>query len=150
MKPLTKPMLAIVIVLGLSAAAAVAQPGPGPGGGPMMHGAPEQWRQRHDQRMQQLEQQLKLRDDQRPAWQAFLDAQKTWHESMRGHWQGMTADMTTPERFNRMAQNMRQGADGVQAVADAAGKLYQALDDAQKKTLDQFFAARPMGRRLQQ
>ena len=114
MRPLAKPMLAIVtVLLGLGTAAAVAQPGPGPGGGygwgpgggPMMQGNPQQrlemMQQRHKQRMQQLEQQLNLRSDQRGAWQAFVDAQNTWHQSMRSHWQGMEAGGTTPEHFNR-------------------------------------------------
>ena len=121
------------------------RPPPGNQGRPGAHGwgDPEAMKARMEQhrqhRAQLLHDALGLRGDQESAWQAFLTETKPAGEREGHRFQGRPEDraqLTTPERLDRMAQRMseRQAAFGRRAAA--IKRLYAALDPRQQKTFD--------------
>ena len=158
MQTLSKQTLSLIAALGLSLALTTTFAGPkgehedddyGPPGWGMRHGDPEQrmerMQQRHAQRMQQLEQELKLTPEQKPDWNAFLDAQTKHHQSMLT-WHQQHKEQppaTAPEFFNRRVEMIKQHLTSVEALAQAASKFYAVLTKEQKTVMDKFFAHWP-------
>lgn len=136
------------------AASAGAQQGPPPppgAAGPEHRWDPAQMRQhmeeRRAHRQQILHDALGLRADQEGAWQAFVasshrpDGERG--PGMRRHdGDGDRAELSTPQRLDRMAQRMseRQARFGQRAAAIKS--FYAALDPRQQKTFDALIMAR--------
>ncbi len=82
---------------------------------------------------------LAIRSDQEAAWTAFLtQARRPAGERPAGpraeH--AARAELTTPERLDRMAKRMGERQAAFQRRADAVKTLYAALDSSQRKTFD--------------
>jgi hypothetical protein len=107
-----------------------------------------EWRQRLEarraERIKSLHDALNIRPDQEGAFAAFAQAMKPPLDAARGreggHDRTALAGLTTPERLDRMAQDLdahmaRMRAE-FQARASATKTLYAALNPDQKRTLD--------------
>jgi protein CpxP len=102
-----------------------------------------QWReQRQAEHAQRLQALLNLRPDQQPALQAFLAAMAPSGHEHHGQPEGMTAaQLTTPQRLDKMADMMARHQAEFQKRADAIRTFYAALSPDQQKAFD----ALPMG-----
>jgi len=102
-----------------------------------------QWReQRQAEHAQRLQALLNLRPDQQPALQAFLAAMAPSGHEHHGRPEGMTpAQLTTPQRLDKMADMMARHQAEFQKRADAIRTFYAALTPDQQKAFD----ALPMG-----
>ena len=159
MKTIHKRLLtgATVVVLGLGSAAAVsapwgdcggyAQSGAGYGHGKkgQQRGDPEQRaqmrQQRWEERMELLQSQLKLNDEQQQAWQSFRAALEAQHRSMTG--QGPRSerpDMDLVQQFDARIAFMEARLASMRAVSKAVDDLYAGLSDTQKAVISDFFA----------
>ena len=101
----------------------------------------EHMEERHQRRQQMLHDALGLRPDQDGAWQAFIAASGRPDgdrgPGMRHHdGDGQRAELTTPERLDRMAKRMAERQARFAQHADAVKRLYAALDARQQKTFD--------------
>jgi protein CpxP len=139
------PMLASLAAI--SAAAGIASVSfaqePPSGAAPPPAGAHEHWaehRHEHQQeRAKALHDILNIRPDQEPAFQAFLAsmAPPERADGMREH--GEAADMaqlTTPQRLDRMAARMAEHQAKFQQRADAVRRFYAALGPEQQRAFD--------------
>ncbi len=149
---LPKLLVAATVAAGLSvslAAVGHAQSDPAPparpGEGHGQHGwrEPGQMRERFEahlrQRAQLVHDALGLRSDQETAWQAYLSEMRPPAPSERAGRRmdhGDHADLTTPERLDRMAMRMSERQAAFQRHADAVKRLYAVLDARQRKTFD--------------
>ena len=99
-----------------------------------------------DQRLSRLKSDLKITPEQEPLWQAFADRAKSeagkGMQAMRD--QAKDANLTAPERMNRMADLLKQRAAAMASVNQAFQRLYDGLTPEQRKLADEH-AAR-MGR----
>ena len=172
MKPLRKKLLVATAVAGLGlAAVGFAGPWGGHGmtgggmgdcgmmGGGMgkghgrMGGNPEQrmamMQQHRAEQMELLAGRLKLTPEQQTTWKGFLAAQDAHHADKMKMWQNARNQETgAVAHFEGMIQGMEQHLASLKAMAKATGDLYAALDPAQKKAMDDFFASRPMHRMM--
>jgi len=115
-------------------------PGAGPGAGPgfMHHG----WRPSaedisafSDARIAALHAGLKLTPEQEKNWPALESALRDLAKQRAERFAARaSADRPTDpvQRLNLLADRMSQGGAALKKVADAAGPLYQSLDEAQK------------------
>ncbi len=129
-------------VLGLSAGAQTPPPGPGPGA--MMRGNPammhEHMQQRMAQRQAALKQVLQITPAQESAWNAWTAA---WQPASRQRRNPAEfAQLTTPERIDRMRALRAARSAEMDSRADATKTFYAALTPSQQKAFD----ALPMGR----
>jgi len=113
-----------------------------------------------DARVAALKAGLKLTVDQEKNWpafeQAYRDMAKQRAERMRARWEqrgddrrDQRADNVNPiDRMQRRAEALTTRGAALKRLADAAGPLYQSLDDAQKQRFQ--ILSRPMGPRHHQ
>jgi zinc resistance-associated protein len=113
-----------------------------------------------DARVAALKAGLKLTADQEKNWpafeQAYRDMAKQRAERMRARWEqrgddrrDQRADNVNPiDRMQRRAEALTTRGAALKRLADAAGPLYQSLDDAQKQRFQ--ILSRPMGPRHHQ
>lgn len=143
-----RAVLAAVLATVFAAPLVLAQPPMGPpDGAPGMHegrGPGRHWEQMHErmeQRFVQLEQALKLRPEQKPAWDAFAaarpqPAQRT-PEEWRA-WREQMQSMGAIERHRAMEERMEERLTQMKTSGVALQKLYDVLDTEQRATLDHF------------
>jgi len=138
MKPIS---IALALALSLAAGASFAQTPPAPGQAPSAEGRrwqrpdPAQMAERHAQRLRDA---LQLRPDQEPALRqltAALQPPAGERERMRQEREAM-AQLTTPQRLDRMAQRMNDRAARFRQHADAIKRFYAQLTPAQQKAFD--------------
>lgn len=131
-------MLSAVLLAGGAATASLAQQPSrpeAPRGEMRPRLSPEQ---RAERRAEHLRAMLQLRPEQEPALRAFLAASQRSpadRERMRGQRHEM-AQMTTPERLDRMAERMRQRQARFEQYAAATKRFYAQLSPAQQKAFD--------------
>jgi hypothetical protein len=102
-----------------------------------------EWRRMHEQRRAQfLHDVLNIRQDQEPAFQAFvadMRAGRDEHKAMAER-PAQAGPLTTPERLDRMAawMNKRQAErrEAFQHRADAIKRFYAVLNPDQKRAFD--------------
>ena len=113
------------------------------------HWDPAKMRARFDERRQHRQQVLHdalgLRADQEGAWQAFVASSKRPEgergPGMRRHDEGDRAELTTPQRIDRMQQRMAERQQHFAQRGDAIKRFYAALDGRQQKTFDALIMA---------
>ena len=99
-----------------------------------------------EQRQQVLHDALGLRADQEGAWQTFVasshrrDGERGPGLRRRDGGEGQRAEISTPERLDRMAQRMAERQARFAQRAEAIKRLYAALDPRQQKTFDALLA----------
>lgn len=120
--------------------------GGGYGHGPMMG---QQWRQgmleRIDGRLAFLKTELKIKDDQKTAWDDFSTTVREGAETHNALMRGMMTDMQDgkffkkplPERLTIRLTHMESRVEQIKGLQTSVGKLYAALDDSQKKVADE-------------
>jgi len=95
--------------------------------------------ERRQHRQQVLHDALGLRADQEGAWQAFI-ASSGRPEGQRGpgmrREDGDKAELTTPQRLDRMQERMAERQARFAQRAEAIKRFYAALDARQQKTFD--------------
>lgn len=96
--------------------------------------SPEQREARRAQRTEALRQKLQLTPAQQPAWDAFTTAMRP--QGPRPDMAGM-AQLTTPERIDRMKALRAQHNAAADRRDDAVKTFYAALTPAQQKVFDQ-------------
>lgn len=104
--------------------------------------------ERHQHRQQVLHDALGLRADQEGAWQAFLASSRRpeGERGMRRHdGDGERAELSTPQKLDRMQQRMAERQQRFAQRADAIKRFYAALDGRQQKTFDALIMARGGG-----
>jgi hypothetical protein len=149
MKQLQRRLLAAALLAALGAGAVVqAQPQTAPSDaaghhmrgdhGPRDPAKMAEFRARMEQRMAQrlgeLKQKLQITPAQENAWNAWASAMKPAHGQRPQH--GEFAQLTTPERIDRMrALRAERGAE-MDKRMDATKNFYSALNPEQRKTFD--------------
>jgi len=100
---------------------------------------PGDWQERHRARMQQrtadLKAQLKLTPAQEPAWTSFTAAMQPGQRHARLNRDDM-AQLTTPERIDRMRALRAQHAAEADRRGEATKAFYATLTPEQQKTFD--------------
>lgn len=94
--------------------------------------------QRAERRAEHLRTVLQLRPEQEPALRTFLSASQRSpgdREKMRGQRQEM-AQLTTPQRLDRMAERMRERQARFEQHAAATKRFYAQLSPSQQKAFD--------------
>jgi hypothetical protein len=114
---------------------------------PMTEAEREQFRARIqarvNQRLDRLGSRLEIKASQQETWEAYRKARTAMFGMRPAARPDATADAATLVRFR--AERAQQRAQHLATVADATGRLYQALDANQRKVLDE--AVRHTGRR---
>lgn len=95
---------------------------------------------RKAQRAERLRAALQLRPDQEPALTAFLNSAKR-PDRARGQRRQEMAQLTTPQRLDRMRERMAERQAAFDQRAAATKRFYAQLTPAQQKAFD---ALRPM------
>ena len=101
-------------------------------------------------RQQVLHDALGLRADEENAWQAFIASSRR-PEGERGpgmrhrDGDGERAELTTPQRLDRMAQRMSERQARFAQRAEAVKRFYAVLDGRQQKTFDALIKVRDGG-----
>jgi hypothetical protein len=120
--------------------------GHGHGHGPMMG---QQWREgmleRIDGRLAFLKTELKIKDDQKAAWDDFSTTVRESAETHNAMMRAMMTDMQDgkffkkplPERLTIRLTHMESRVEQIKGLQASVGKLYAALDDSQKKVADE-------------
>lgn len=116
--------------------AAAPQAGARPMHGQMMQGM----KARHEQHLQELKAKLQLSAEQEPAWSAFTSAMAMpAQRPARADWSEV-ANLSTPERIDRMKALRQQRQTEMNAQMDRRGQaskaFYASLNDEQKKRFD--------------
>ena len=93
------------------------------------------------QRLDQAKYQLRITEEQEPAWQEFTEEVGKKAATMRNRMQQRWAQQTVTERI----KHMRNRADHMTRLASAIEKLYKTLTPEQKKIADQFNLMRMCG-----
>lgn len=160
MTKLNRMLSAAAIAGGLTlsmAAVASAQQDTSPPGPPatagQRHWDPAQMRARFEEhrqhRQQVLHDALGLRADQEGAWQTFVASSRPPEgqrgPGMRRHEDGEKAELSTPQRLDRMQQRMSEHQARFAQRAEAVKRFYGSLDTRQQKTFDALQAARGGG-----
>lgn len=155
MKPVHKhfAVAACLAVLGLSASAQPAQPAiVAPGAAPMAAPGQHPMMQEHFARMQQrmarrdaaLKQILQITPAQEGAWNQWVAARHPSANMPRPH-RGDFAQLTTPQRIDRMRE-LRAARDAeMDRRAEATKAFYAALTPSQQKAFDALTLARMGG-----
>ena len=153
---LSAAALASGLALSLAASAGAQgapPPPPGAAAGPDHHWDPAKMRARMDERRQHRQQilhdALGVRADQEGAWQAFSGSMRPPEgrdgPGMRHHdgeGPGERAELTTPQRLDRMAQRMSERQAHFAQRSAAIKSFYAALDPRQQKTFDALVMSR--------
>jgi hypothetical protein len=110
----------------------------------------ERFEERRQRRQKELHDALGLRADQEGAWQAFIAASRRPEgergRGMRGRdGDGERAELTTPQRLDRMQQRMAERQQRFAQRADAIKRFYAVLDGRQQKTFDALIKVRGEG-----
>lgn len=155
MKPTYKHLVAAsaLALLGLGAAAqapqpAVVAPGPAPalqGQHPMMQHHLERRQQRAAQRQERLKQILQITPAQEGAWNTWIASRQTG-TSFRGGQRAEFAQLTTPERIDRMRALRAARMAEADRRGEATKAFYAALTPAQQKAFDALQAERGSNR----
>ena len=149
-RALSAAALASGLALSLAASADAQDappPPPGAAAGPDHHWDPAKMQarmaERRQHRQQILHDALGIRGDQEGAWQAFAssthrpDGQEGRGMRHRdGEGAGERAELTTPQRLDRMAQRMSERQARFAQRSAAIKTFYAALDSRQQKTFD--------------
>ena len=122
-------------------------PPPGEAAGQAHHWDPAKMQARMEERRQHRQQlmhdALGIRADQEGAWQAFIASRRPpdgergpgMHRP-GGQDQGQQAELTTPQRLDRMQQRLSERQARFTQRIDATRRFYGALDPRQQKTFD--------------
>lgn len=155
MKPAYKHLVAAtaLALLGLTAGAqapqpAVVAPGPAPalqGHRPMMQHHLERQQQRVAQRQERLKQILQITPAQEGAWTTWIASRQAGKSFQRGR-RAEFAQLTTPERIDRMRALRAARAAEADRRGEATKAFYAALTPAQQKAFDALQAERGSGR----
>lgn len=157
MKPVHKhlALAACLAVLGLSAQAQPAQPAivapgpaavaPAPGERPMMQGHGVRMQERMAQREAALKQILQITPAQEGAWNQWVASRRPSATMPRPR-PGEFAQLTTPQRIDRMRELRAARNAEMDRRADATKTFYAALSPAQQKAFDALTASRGFGR----
>lgn len=129
-----------LLITGGAATVSLAQqpprpPAEGPRGDMGPRATPEQ---RAERRAEYLRASLQLRPDQEGALRTYLDAGKRAvgdRKEVRAERRDM-AQLTTPQRLDRMSERMRERQIRFEAHASATKRFYAALSPAQQKAFD--------------
>ncbi|MEX0406876.1 Spy/CpxP family protein refolding chaperone [Aquibium sp. LZ166] len=116
-------------------------------GGPMMGygwGGPDTMLDRIDGRLAFMRTELKITDEQTPAWEAFAsvvrDTAETHNTLMRSTmeevWSGDFQKKPLPERLSIQETHLEARLEQVRQVKEKADALYAVLDDEQKNAAD--------------
>jgi hypothetical protein len=140
-------ILALASAIALSSAgASFAQPAPDAGAPPAGGRAwqrpdPAQMAERRTERLRAI---LQLRPEQEPALRALIAALQPSPEQMQRRMaeRGEAANLTTPQRLDRMQARLAERQARFAQRADAIKRFYAQLTPAQQKAFD----ALPMGR----
>lgn len=151
MKPAYKHLVAAtaLALVGLTAGAqapqpAVVAPGPGPamqGQRPMMQHHLERQQQRAAQRQARLKQILQITPAQEGAWSTWI-ASRQPGRSFQGGQRAEFAQLTTPERIDRMRALRAARVAEADRRGEATKVFYAALTPAQQKAFDALQAER--------
>ena len=143
---LSAAALAGGLALSLAAVASAQQEGPPPGPpgaeAGQRQGDPSQMRahfqERRQHRQQVLHDALGLRADQEGAWQAFIASERRpeGERGMRRHEEGGRAELSTPQRLDRMMERLQERQSRFAQRAEAMKRFYALLDPRQQKTFD--------------
>jgi len=115
--------------------------------GPMMHQRGKMWgfgsgmQQFVQQRLDQAKYQLRITEEQEPAWQEFTAEIENGVSTMRDHMQQRRTQKSLAERV----QHMRDKSDQMSQMASAVEKMYQTLTPEQQKIADEFTPMRMRG-----
>jgi hypothetical protein len=101
-----------------------------------------------------LKAELKIKSSQESAWNAYSSSVKTVYrnagQTMRGMWStmmgGANASQPAPQALQARINLMEAQLKNLKAMRSATAKLYEHLDESQKKTADQFMGGCNMGR----
>lgn len=155
MKPAYKHLVAAtaLALVGLTAGAQAPQPAvvaPGPaaamqGHGPMMQHHQERQQQRAAQRQARLKQILQITPAQEGAWSTWIASRQMARPVRRGQFDGF-AQLTTPERIDRMRALRAERAAEADRRGEATKSFYAALTPAQQKAFDALQAERGLRR----
>lgn len=151
MKPAYKHLLAAtaLALVGLTAGAqapqpAVVAPRPAPmmqGQHPMMQHHMERQQQRAAQRQERLKQILQITPAQEGAWSTWIASRQAGKSFQRGQ-RAEFAQLTTPERIDRMRTLRAARAAEADRRGEATKAFYAALTPAQQKAFDALQANR--------
>ena len=138
----------LAICLAASATAQQGPPPPGAEAGAGQHGDRAEMRERFEarraQRQQVMHDALGLRADQEGAWQAFIASERRpgGERGMRHRegGEGQRAELSTPERLDRMQQRMAERQARFAQRAESIKRFYASLDPRQQKTFDALLA----------
>lgn len=120
--------------------------GHGHGHGPMMG---QRWGEgmleRIDGRLAFLKTELKIKDEQKAAWDDFSTTVRQGAETHNALMRSMMTDMQDgkffkkplPERLTIRLTHMESRVEQIKSLQASVGKLYAALDDNQKKVADE-------------
>ena len=139
MKYASRYLIAATLALaGLAASAQPAPAGPGPGAGMMGHPAMQERMAHMQQRMAErdtaLKQILQITPAQEGAWDAWIAARHAQRPQRPAP--GEFAQLTTPQRLDRM-RALRASRDAeMDRRADATKTFYAALTPSQQKAFD--------------
>jgi len=136
-------IVAGVVAAGVAAMAvtAVAEPGSGDCGGrpAMVRGGSFDPAAMAEQRLTRLKADLKITPEQEPLWQSFAERAKgeagKGMQAMRDP--AKVANLTAPERMNRLVESMKHRAEAMASVNDAFQQLYAGLTPEQRKLADE-------------
>jgi len=164
MKRSTKVFVTTAAIIGLGAASismVSAHGGFNRSGGCGGYGDSQQWQQGHgpmmhngfkrhfgsskerfiQQRLDQAKYQLRITEEQEPAWQKLTDTIGQKVDFMRDHMQKRGTQQTVAERL----QHLRDGADQMEQLASAVENMYKTLTPEQQKLADQITPMRMRG-----
>jgi hypothetical protein len=139
------------LALALSVSMAAAQPGGGGpcgGNGPAKADVTERWermQQYRTQRLESLEADLDLRAEQQAAWDRFAETAATMGPPDRQRMRAAMAEGSSPDMLRNRASLMAERAARMSAMAEAAGQLYEVLDEEQRGIMDQHFRGGGLG-----
>jgi len=138
----THQLLAIALLAGVGFAATAQTPAASPAGSSAAPAASEsrghdgraRMQQRMAKRLDNLKQKLQITPAQEGAWSAFTSAMQP-SQPMRPN-RDQFAQMTTPERIDRMRELRTQRIAEMDRRGDATKTFYATLTPEQKKTFD--------------
>ncbi len=98
--------------------------------------------------LRQLKSALKITPEQEPVWQAYADRVAAQIKSMANdhehiYHEEFNKSMTTPERMEKMAANMKARAQDMSNMAVSTKTLYDKLTPEQRTTFDTIQRMKP-------
>lgn len=129
----------LIVAIGLTIASAPIFAAKGEGEHYWSDGHKNEVSARFDKHMAALHDALKLTPDQEVAWTQFSDKMKPVKMDKPG--QQSWKDMSTPDRLDRMLDNMKSHEKKMAERAEAVRAFYGALTPDQQKVFDKRFQA---------